>query len=137
MSKVTIESLGAERGNYLSHANGKVFLLNGVHGEREIWNMHFHEGGVSFEAIGDEEGKFLSYANGKVSLKNDIDQVEKIFSLVFQYDGNVALHALGEETGKCFSHGNGAIWLQDGNQGGGEVWRIRGHYELDEESDDC
>lgn len=66
------------------------------------------------------------------SLKNGVENDKKLFALAFQYNGNVALHALGEESGKCFSHGNGAIWLQDGNQGGGEVWRIRGHYDLQE-----
>jgi len=104
MSKVTIESLGAETGNYLSHTNSKLFLQNGIHGEGELWNIHFLEGGVSFEALGEEEGKFLSYANGKVSLKNGIENNKKLFALAFQYNGNVALHALGEESGKCFSH---------------------------------
>ena len=101
MSKVTIESLGAETGNYLSHTNSKLFLQNGIHGEGELWNIHFLEGGVSFEALGEEEGKFLSYTNGKVSLKNGIENNEKLFALAFQYNGNVAKEEFERNTIHC------------------------------------
>jgi len=37
MSSITLEALGAEKGNYLSHALDKVWLQNGVQGEGEVF----------------------------------------------------------------------------------------------------
>ena len=66
------DCVGGEKGYYLSHANGKVFLQNGIQGDGELWKITTTSVVVTIEALGGEKGYYLSHAYGKVFLQKGV-----------------------------------------------------------------
>ena len=66
---IILQVRGGEKGKYLSHGNGQVFLQNGYQGEGEEWILREMEGGVAFEATGGESLYYLTHAFGSTNLQ--------------------------------------------------------------------
>jgi len=120
---------GGESGKVLSHANGKLQLMNGYRGLGESFIIHIKEFGdlkiISLECDGGEKGYYLSHANGNIFLqKGDIGDGES-WSLHGPKDMHrELLQAHGGERGRFLSHANGKIFLQNGYFGDGEIWEF-------------
>ena len=69
--RITLEALGAEKGQYLSHALDRVWLQNGVQGEGEVFVLENLGGDrVALACTGGETGKYLSHAFGRLWLQD-------------------------------------------------------------------
>lgn len=71
--RISLSGVGSSKGFYLSHANGKVQLVESIQGDGEIFllntNAHSRIEQVYLSCIGDEAGKYLSYSDGVLCLK--------------------------------------------------------------------
>ena len=124
ITKCAFEALGGEKGNYVSHANNRMWLQNGIQGEGEYFIIENRPNGrVALAATGGEKGKYLSHAFKKLWLQNGVQGEGEEWVMINKGSNKVAFECLGGETGLFLSHAFNKMWLQNGYQGEGELWR--------------
>lgn len=126
VERITLEALGEEVGNYLSHKLGRLGLQDKPQGETTVFSIEARaDGRVALACLGCEKGQYLSHASGELSLQKGITGDNELWIKHDHGDGNLAFECQGNESGLYLSHAFAQLCLQDGYQGEGELWAMQ------------